>query len=605
MLRSVLAVATTLCAAALTVAAPLADGNYLFSSVGPTGESATCIIKVETIDGKQTASVLAAPKAREVKVSGFTSTDKSVSFTVNQYVTQPNGQKLQFVPTTFVGVPGADGKVVLGSGGSDLRPTRAKLALTDKTEVALGVTGGDDGAAAYKAVTELQSKGLPIQMKLQQEKDPTARKELLKQLADARAEVTEKLPGVLRGVVEKHPDTVAGAEAAMGLIRIPTAKFAPGEAAKLVAVVRKQGEPYGPRFVKGTERQLADLLAPRTDVGDLGVKAVEPFVKEMKADAPAADRVSLLQLYQTALKNAGMADQAKSVDAEIAKLESVLDEEYHKTVPPFTPTKFEGRKDTKANRAVVMELFTGAQCPPCVAADVAFDALGKSYEAKDVVLIQYHMHIPGPDPMTNKDTIARWDYYSDRFPAAIRGTPSTLFNGTPKAGGGGGMAAAEKKYGEYSSIINPLLEESTPIKLTGRATRAGDKVEIAVDHAGVPTGGEAKLRLLLVEDTVKYVGGNKLRFHHAVVRSMPGGAAGTALKAATGKQTTLVDVASVRADLNKYLDEYAANERPFPTAARPLEMTKLQVIALVQDDATGEILHAARFDVTPRGPSAE
>lgn len=618
MLRSVLAVATTLCAAALTVAAPIADGNYLFSTVMPTGDSATCIIKVETVDGKQTASVLSAPKGREVKVSGFTSDDKAVSFTVNQYVTQPNGQKLQFVPTTFVGVPGADGKVVLGSGGSDLRPTRAKLALTDKTELTPAklsptdkteltpaTTGGDDGTAAYKAVTELQSKGFPIQMKLQQEKDPVARKELLKQLADARAEVTEKLPGVLRGVVEKHPNTVAGAEAAMGLIRIPTAKFAPGEAAKLVGIVRKQGEPYGPRFVKGTDRQLADLLAPRTDVGDLGVKAVEPFVKGMKADAPAADRVAMLQLYQTALKNAGMADQAKSVDAEIAKLESVLDEEYHKTVPPFTPTKFEGRKDTKANRAVVMELFTGAQCPPCVAADVAFDALGKSYDAKDLVLIQYHMHIPGPDPMTNKDTIARWDYYSDRFPAAIRGTPSTLFNGTPKAGGGGGMANAEKKYGEYSSIINPLLEETTPIKLAGRATRAGDKVEIAVDYAGVPTGGEAKLRLLLVEDTVKYVGGNKLRFHHAVVRSMPGGAAGTALKSATGKQTTQVDVAAVRADLNKYLDEYAASERPFPTAARPLEMTKLQVIALVQDDATGEILHAARFDVTPRGPSAE
>ncbi len=603
MLRSVLAVATTLCAAALTVAAPIADGNYLFSSVGPTGDSATCIIKVETIDGKQTASVLAAPKGREVKVSGFTSTDKAVSFTVNQYVTQ-NGQKLQFVPTTFVGVPGADGKAVLGSGGSDLRPTRAKLALTEKTEVALGLTGGDEGTTAYKAVTDLQSKGIPIQIKLQQEKDPTARKELLKQLADARAAVTEKLPGVLRGVVEKHPNTVAGAEAALGLIRIPTAKLAPGEAAKLVAVIRKQGEAYGPRFVKGTERQLADVLAVRSDVGDLGVKAVEPLVKDMKANAPAADRVAMLQLYQTALKNAGMADQAKTVDTEIAKLETVLDEEYHKTVPPFTPAKFDGRKDAKANRAVVMELFTGAQCPPCVAADVAFDALGKSYQSKDLVLIQYHMHIPGPDPMTNKDTIARWDYYSDKFPGAIRGTPSTLFNGTPKAGGGGGMANAEKKYGDYTSVINPLLEENTPVKLTGRATRAGDKVNIAVEYDGVPTGGEAKLRLLLVEDTVKYVGGNKLRFHHSVVRAMPGGAAGAALKDKAGKQTTLVDVANVRADLNKYLDEYAA-ERPFPTAARPLEMTKLQVIALVQDDATGEILHAARFDVTPRGPSTE
>ena len=48
-----------------------------------------------------------------------------------------------------------------------------------------------------------------------------------------------------------------------------------------------------------------------------------------------------------------------------------------------------------------MELFTGAQCPPCVAADVAFDVLEKTYKPADLVLIQYHLHIPGPDPLTN------------------------------------------------------------------------------------------------------------------------------------------------------------------------------------------------------------
>jgi hypothetical protein len=252
-----------------------------------------------------------------------------------------------------------------------------------------------------------------------------------------------------------------------------------------------------------------------------------------------------------------------------------------------------------------MELFTGAQCPPCVAADVAFDALGKSYQSKDLVLIQYHMHIPGPDPMTNKDTIARWDYYRELHPGKVGGTPTTLFNGVVMPGGGGPMANAEKKYGQYSEKINELLEESTSIKLTGKATRSGDKVDIAVEYAGVPTDGEAKLRLLLVEDTVKYVGGNKLRFHHSVVRAMPGGAAGKELTVKAGKQAASVDVSQVRAELTKYLDDFAANERPFPTAARPLEMAKLQVIALVQDDKTGEVLHAARFDVGPRGPQSE
>ena len=121
----------------------------------------------------------------------------------------------------------------------------------------------------------------------------------------------------------------------------------------------------------------------------------------------------------------------------------------------------------------MMELFTGAQCPPCVAADVAFDALLKTYKPTDLVLVQYHMHIPGSDPMTNPDTIARWDYYRKHFPENIRGVPSSLFNGKPGGGGGGGMTAAEGKFTQYTGVINPLLEKSTDVKLAGKADALG------------------------------------------------------------------------------------------------------------------------------------
>jgi hypothetical protein len=228
---------------------------------------------------------------------------------------------------------------------------------------------------------------------------------------------------------------------------------------------------------------------------------------------------------------------------------------------------------------------------------VGFDALARSYKATDLVLIQYHMHIPGPDPMTNPDTVARWDYYRETFPGAVRGTPSTLFNGKPAAGGGGGMANAEGKYQQYRGIIDPLLEATTALKLTGKAIRRGDAVEVAVEVDGAPAEDDLKLRVLLVEDTVKYVGGNKLRFHHHVVRAMPGGADGVAVKDKAMTHTVTADVGAVRKDLVKYLDDFAANERPFPTAARPLDMTGLKVIALVQSDKTREILQAVQIDV--------
>jgi hypothetical protein len=131
---------------------------------------------------------------------------------------------------------------------------------------------------------------------------------------------------------------------------------------------------------------------------------------------------------------------------------------------PFKPAKFAGRK-AKSERTVIMELFTGAQCPPCVAADVAFDGLDQTYKPTDVILLQYHMHIPGPDPMTNPDTVARFGYYRE-----LRDTPSTLFNGKPKAGGGGALGMAEKKYKAYRDIIDPLLEEPAPVASRQRPT---------------------------------------------------------------------------------------------------------------------------------------
>src|SRR4029453_194767 len=106
----------------------------------------------------------------------------------------------------------------------------------------------------------------------------------------------------------------------------------------------------------------------------------------------------------------------------------------------------------KGDRGAVLGLFTGAQGPPCVAADFAFDGLEKTYKPADVVLIQYHVHIPGPDPMTNPSTEARWKYYLEKLPDDVGGVPTALFNGQPlpeKQRGGGPVAFAEMKYKEF------------------------------------------------------------------------------------------------------------------------------------------------------------
>ena len=49
----------------------------------------------------------------------------------------------------------------------------------------------------------------------------------------------------------------------------------------------------------------------------------------------------------------------------------------------------------------------------------------------------------------------------------------------------------------------------------------------------------------------------------------------------------------LRKSLNRYLEDYNRNWRPFPNADRPLDLSNLHLIALVQDDVTREILQAA------------
>ena len=60
---------------------------------------------------------------------------------------------------------------------------------------------------------------------------------------------------------------------------------------------------------------------------------------------------------------------------------------------------------------VLGEVFTGSGCPPCAAADVAFDAAMERYSRKDLAVVMYHVHVPRPDPMTTNETSARSKNY--------------------------------------------------------------------------------------------------------------------------------------------------------------------------------------------------
>jgi hypothetical protein len=327
----------------------------------------------------------------------------------------------------------------------------------------------------------------------------------------------------------------------------------------------------------------------------LSFEAARDAEKALPADATDELKARAVARLATTAREAGKMDIAKDAEARSAKLEAQLDEEYHRKVPPFKPESFAGRKDPKADRVVVFEIFTGAQCPPCVGADVAFDALLETYKPTELIGLQYHLHIPGPDPLTNPATLARQKYYASEF----QGTPTTFFNGKRDGGSGGFMnkqgpvPGAEEKYGEYRGVITPLLNKEKQATIDLAAKRIGDEVRITASAETKEKAAKPVLRLALVEDQVKYVGGNKLRFHHRVVRDMPGGPEGKPLANGRVQVEQTVKLDELRRSLQQYLDDFGSFPNPLP----PIALKGLSVVAFVQDDADHKILHAVTVPV--------
>jgi hypothetical protein len=596
----------------------VSDGNYMLSLVSGRGDLAIGLLKIETKDGKPSISVIAAPPTTGVEISDVKS-DGGLSFTVKRTQTlkdRTGKERKLSAEGTFVAAAGEDAKVIRGSFGSDSRPMRAKLTATSSEMLTTMLILGP-AAAEMAKITQLGNAPLLLRSRAAREKDAGKKKELHAEAVVAQEKADAQLPDLHRQIIAKHPETDAALDAALILLRSAEKyKVTPEEAAKLAALIEGLARPYGTRYSRPTAISLAETLVRQKGLEKVALGPIAPVAKGLTDKDPLQFQFDTLTTYKAALQGAGKSDELKTVTARLAELDTALDKEYFATVPPFKPAPFPGRNDISANRTVVMELFTGAQCGPCIAADVACDALLKSYKPSELILLQYHLHIPGPDPLTNADTVARWDYYAEAFPydpengMGVGGTPSTLFNGKPEAGGGGPMTNAQPKFDQYRRIIDPLLEKSTKLKMTGSASREGDQVAVDITVAGADSTDDLHLRILLVEDVVKYVGSNRIRFHHRVVRGMLGGAGGFALKDVENREGTFrkaatIDLSKLRKDIEKYLDDYAANERPFRDDARPLGLKPLEVIALIQNDKTQEILQAVQLEVKAKAAGGE
>lgn len=418
---------------------------------------------------------------------------------------------------------------------------------------------------------------------------PRVRRTLLPAVLERTTLTSLDADEVNKDVVANSKNPLAVLNAVQGLVKAAGFKKAKPEDVKgWMDRAMKVSESFGERWQREILLELVESLNEQD--GFAGVTL--PFARRAERMLTPKDKAVVqkrtLELLATALTRAGKTDEAKEIKGRSDKID----------LATIQPQAFAGRA-AKFNRVAVFELFTGTECPPCVAADMGFDGLLKTFEPKDVILLQYHAHIPGPDPLANGQTMDRFKYYAQAFGEEVRGTPATLLNGNPTALGGGFAAQAQDKYDQYYEAILGKLEDVAKVNLTVKATRKGDNISIDADVADVKEpGASVKLRLLLVEEEIEYKGGNGIAKHHHVVRGFAGEQAGIALKAKELKHKATIDLAQLK---KKHMDDLAKDFKRFDEEVPKnvsLDYKNLRVVALVQDDNTKEILHAVQVNVT-------
>ncbi len=290
----------------------------------------------------------------------------------------------------------------------------------------------------------------------------------------------------------------------------------------------------------------------------------------------------------------------------VAGLDAALDETYRTLFPNPVPADH-APVPPATGRVPLLEVFTGAGCPPCAAADLAVDAAMERFGTAAVLM--YHVHVPRPDPMANADTVARSNA------SAVTGVPTLLVDGTGRMSGGGSREDAPRTYARLAPLLEKAVAAAPDATLALGVRAEAGQVHVTVDAAllpsaraaiasGSPTWGLV-VRLALAESDLRYSGENGIRFHPMVVRAL----AEFPMPEATLTVRHTFDVSRIAQALQAYLDEFERrNDRFGPVTflekKATLDPSRLQVVAFVQRTDDARVLQSAVALVPAAGTGA-
>ncbi len=315
-----------------------------------------------------------------------------------------------------------------------------------------------------------------------------------------------------------------------------------------------------------------------------------------------------------------------------AGLQDELDARYAAAFPtPFTPPV---RTPLGAGHTVLLEEFTGSSCEPCAGADTAVDALLGSYTRGELIVLEWHQHVPRPDPLANPASVTRAELFD------AEATPQFVLDGKHIPVFGGPRDASEALYKQLTKLTDAQITRPSGIllrlsaskdarglihasvfvqtepeevlrKMTQQETSAwlGEKVPLTTQMRAVPPSLHFTVHLALVEDNVRYSGENGIRLHRMVVRAVSPDAESLQFGTTHSLQASF-NPQAISDALTSYLEGYEKNndrfgEIRFTNKDILLQQNHLAVVAWVQDSMTHRVLQAAfaaAAEATQTGP---
>jgi tetratricopeptide (TPR) repeat protein len=263
-------------------------------------------------------------------------------------------------------------------------------------------------------------------------------------------------------------------------------------------------------------------------------------------------------------------------------------------------TSFEtGKYRSKSSGKVLLaELFTGAECGPCQGADVAYDKLAEYFSRNSLAILEYHVNIPGPDPMTNPNTFSRYVYYGGNF-----GTPTAILEGKEIVTGGGPRYLAANRFNLYKYALSKYENQKPQVLMSGKAVKKENDIIFNINLKGKTNDPKDVIHIALVEKSVDYTGSNTIDKHRFVVRNLIDNVSGIPIT--SNKISRSFNLNKIEDDLKSYLDD--PTEQPswrkafgppsWKARTDRLNRDNLAIVAWIQNPDTKEIINSLFVEI--------